>query len=138
MKLFLVTASLAAALVSACDGGAVRDDDPKSTLVGTWQREFEFQGAKARLVLALGGNRKFTEQIEFLEPDGRSHRQDFAGEWSYDGLKFTRRYLQENGRQYAGGTIRFATLDVTSVSGREMVGKDNVRGEEVTYQRAAN
>jgi hypothetical protein len=135
----LLAVTLAVALLGACSGEATGDgdSDPKSKLVGTWQQDFEFQGAKAHLVLALGADRKFTERIEFLEPDGRTQRQDYAGEWAYDGLKFTRRYLQENGRQYSGGKLRFATLDLTSITNREMVGKDNLRGEVVVYRRAA-
>jgi hypothetical protein len=124
--------------MSACDSGTMRHDDPKSKLVGTWQREVEFQGAKGQLVLALGANRKFTERVELLEPDGRTQRQEYTGEWAYDGVKFTRRYLRENGRQYSGGKIRFATLDLTSVTSREMVGKDNIRGEVVAYQRTGD
>jgi hypothetical protein len=132
----LLAAAVVVALLAACSGEATGDGEPQSKLVGTWQQDFEFQGAKGHLVLALGADRKFTESIELLEADGRTQRQDYAGEWAFDGTQFTRRYLQENGRRYSGGKLRFATLDVTSVTGKEMTGKDNLRGEVVVYRRA--
>jgi hypothetical protein len=132
----LLICAFTVALLSACDNGPASDGDPRSKLVGAWQREFEFRGAKGRTVVALGVDRKFTERVELVESDGRARRQEFAGEWSFDGIKFTRRYLQENGRQYSGGRLRFVTLDLTSVTDKQIVGRDNIRGEEVVFQRA--
>jgi hypothetical protein len=127
-------AALVSASVSGCDSRPA--DDPKSKLVGTWQEEFEFRGAQGHLVLVLGEDRKFIEQVALVEPDGRKQVQEYVGEWSFDGIKFTRRYLQENGRQYSGAKLRFASLDLTSVTSKEIVGKDNLRGVEVIYRRA--
>ncbi|MRD47545.1 hypothetical protein [Caenimonas koreensis] len=122
--------------LGGCDSKALGEDEPPSKLVGTWQRDFEFRGAKAHLVLSLGADRKFVERIDYVEPDGRTQQQEFAGEWSFDGVKFARRYLRENGRQYSGSVVRFATLDLTSVTSRQFTGKDNLRGEEFVFQRA--
>ena len=133
-RLLFFVATACVAFFSACDSGP--DADPKSKLVGTWQRQFEFQGAKARTIVTLGADRKFTEKLELVEPGGQMQRQDYAGEWSYDGNNFTRRYLQENGRQFSGGKMRFATLELKSVTSKEFLGRDNVGGVEYVFQRA--
>ena len=62
-------------------------------------------------------------------------RHEYAGEWSYDGTNFKRRYLQENGRQFSGGKIRYATFPLASVSPSELVVDDKIQGSKVIYRR---
>lgn len=137
------TPALALALLSllplgGCDDGqSARIEETRGRLVGTWLHEAESGGARMRVVVALGQDGKFTERAKFVAPDGRSESEHFGGEWSYDGTNFKRRYLQQGGRQFAGGGIRYATYQLTSLSRTDFTGKDNREGREVTYRRVS-
>ncbi|MBC5766520.1 hypothetical protein [Ramlibacter albus] len=52
-----------------------------------------------------------------------------------DGTHFKRRFLTENGRQYAGGKIRYATFALVSVSPSEFVVDDNIQNAKVAFRR---
>ena len=66
---------------------------------------------------------------------GSGQQWTFAGEWSYDGSNFKRRYLQEKGRKFSGGKMRFSTQPLRSVSSREFVTREGAAGREVAYRR---
>ena len=63
---------------------------------------------------------------------------EFAREWSYDGSNLKRRFLQENGRQYSGGGMRFATFPLLSVNSAEFVVDDRIAKKKVTYRRTGD
>lgn len=131
LLLFLFTAFLA-----GCDNAeSVRVEETRAKLVGTWLREVDGQGAKSRRVLTLDGDGRFTDRVLVSAPDGPSKQREFAGEWSYDGKNLKRRYLQENGRQFSGGGMRYATFPLVSVAQSELVVKDTIEGREVSYRR---
>ncbi|OOG42239.1 hypothetical protein [Polaromonas sp. A23] len=136
-KTILLPLLVALALAAGCDNEeSARTDETRAKLVGTWLREAESGGVKSRRVLSLSQDGKFADRIHATAADGQSERLDYAGEWSYDGTNLKRRYLQENGRQFSGGKIRYATQPLVSVSSSELVTRDNAGGIELVYQRA--
>jgi hypothetical protein len=136
MKLTFFPALLMVVLMAGCDNAeSVRMDETRAQLVGTWLREVESGSMKSRRVLSLSQEGKFVDRIQATAAGGQSERLDYAGEWSYDGTNLKRRYLQENGRQFSGGKIRYATQPLVSVSSSELVTKDNVAGVELVYHR---
>lgn len=138
MKIILLFALLTLALVAGCSNEeSARSDETRATLVGTWLREAESAGMKSRRVVFLGQDGKFADRIHTKAADGQSERLDYTGEWSYDGTNLKRRYLQENGRSFAGGKIRYATQPLVSVSASELVTRDTAEGVELVYRRVA-
>ena len=138
MNLTLLAALLALMLMGGCDNAeSIRTDETRVKLVGTWLMEAESGGVKSRRVLSLDQEGKFAERIHAPASDGQSERLDYAGEWSYDGINLKRRYLKENGRQFSGGKIRYATQPLVSVSSSELVTRDAAGGIELVYRRVA-
>lgn len=136
MKIILFPILLALALLAGCDNEeSLRIDETRAKLVGTWMRESESPGGKSRRVLFLDQQGKFADRIHAKAADGQSERLDYAGEWSYDGINLKRRYLQENGRSFSGGKIRYATQPLVSVSASELVTRDTAEGVELVYRR---
>jgi hypothetical protein len=136
MRTVLPPLLLALALLAGCNSEeSVRNDETRAKLVGTWVRESESAGAKSRRVIFLDQQGKFADRIRVGAADGQSERLDYAGEWSYDGTNLKRRYLQENGRSFAGGKIRYATQPLVSVSASELVTRDTAEGVELVYRR---
>ena len=123
-------------LLASCENAeSLRIEETRTKLVGTWVREDNAQGEKARRVLSLGADGKFVDRILITSSDGQSERQELAGEWSYDGINLKRRFLQENGRQFSGGGMRYATFALVSVGASEFVINDNIVGREVSYRK---
>lgn len=136
MKILLLPALLVLTLLVGCDNEeSARNEETRSRLVGTWLSESDSAGAKSRRVVSLGQDGKFADRIHTKAADGQSERLDYTGEWSYDGTNLKRRYLQENGRSFAGGKIRYATQPLVSVSASELVTRDTAEGVELVYRR---
>ena len=132
----LLSSFLSIALLAGCDNAeSQRIEDTRSRLVGTWLREPDADSVPSRRLLVLGADMKFTERIVATSQGGPGERRELAGEWSYDGTHLKRRYLQENGRQFAGGSMRFATFPLVSVGRTELVVDDKIEGRSVTYRR---
>ena len=112
-----------------------RTEEVRAQLVGTWLHEAESGRVKQRRVLTLGSDGQFRDRLSVATAGEGTARQDFGGEWSYDGTHFKRRYLQQDGRQFSGGKIRFATFPLVSVSRTDFVVDDNIQGEKVTFRR---
>jgi hypothetical protein len=93
---------------------------------------------KSRRVLVLGKDGKFTDQLALVKAGSSPEQVEYGGEWSYDGSNLKRRFLRENGRQFSGGGMRFATFRLVSVTGSELVVDDNIRGAKVAYRRVAD
>lgn len=123
-------------LLASCENAeSLRIEETRTKLVGTWVREDNAEGEKARRVLSLGADGKFVDRILITSSDGQSERKELAGEWSYDGINLKRRFLQENGRQFSGGGMRYATFALVSVGASEFVINDNIVGREVSYRK---
>ena len=127
---------LAAALLAGCDSAeSVRIEEARAKLVGTWLEEVAAEDAKSRRVLSLGTDGKFIDRIVLSVPGAPAQRRELAGEWSYDGTNLKRRYLRENGRQFSGSGMRYATFPLRSVTQSELVVDDNIRGKEALWRR---
>ena len=125
-----------AALLAGCDSAeGARTEGIRGQLVGSWQTEAESGRVKLRRVLSLGPDGKFSDRLVVTTSGEGTQRREYAGEWSYDGTNFKRRFLQENGRQYSGGKIRYATFPLISISPSDFVVDDNVQGAKVTFRR---
>lgn len=125
-----------AAHVAACsDAESGRVNETQAQLVGTWLLESEAGSVKSRRVLALERDGKFIDRFTVTTSGGNPEKLEYAGEWSFDGMNLKRRFLQENGRQYSGGKIRFATFPLISVSANELVVDDNIQGRKLIFGR---
>ncbi len=102
-------------------------------MVGTWLEESDPGSLSARRVLSLKADGKFTDEISVR--GSSPERRELAGEWSYDGLNLKRRYLQENGRQFSGGGMRYATFPLKAVTQSELVLEDNIQKRQAKYRR---
>ena len=136
MKLGLIAAIVIPLFCAGCDSAeSVRIDETSAKLVGSWQTIVEPESLNGRRLLTLQKDGKFTDRSERIAADGAVERQEYAGEWSYDGTNLKRRFLQENGRQFSGGKIRFATFQLKAVSVSEFTVNDSIKGRDVTFRR---
>lgn len=123
-------------LLAGCDSAeSARTEGIRAQLVGTWLTEAESGQVTLRRVLSVEKDGRFSDRLLVTTSGEGAERREYAGEWSYDGTNFKRRFLQENGRQYAGGKIRYATFPLISVSASEFVVEDNIQGSKVTFRR---
>ena len=138
ITLLSLLALVAALGLAACDTAeSARVDATRAKLIGTWLHESDTGGGKHRRLLILGKDGTFTDRIAVVMATSPKEQIEFGGEWSYDGSNLKRRFLRENGRQYSGGNMRFATFPLISVSESELVLDDNIRNEKATYRRVA-
>jgi hypothetical protein len=132
----LLCSSLFAALLLGCDNPeSARIEEVRSKLVGTWLEEAEAGSVRSRRVLTLAADGKFTDRALTISAGSTTNSKEFAGEWSYDGTNFKRRYMQENGRQYAGGSMRFATFALKELKRSELIVYDSIQGRDAIYRR---
>jgi hypothetical protein len=134
LRTLLALLPLAAALAACEDTHALKTRDTRDKLVGTWLREMEANDAKARRLLVLEPDGKFSETLVVEFADGRTGREERGGEWAYDGINLKRRYMHEDGRPLLG-IGHFVTFAVTELTPREFEGKNYVQGEEIRYRR---
>jgi hypothetical protein len=138
MRALLASVVVLSLAVAACDSAeSARVDETRAKLVGTWLQEAEAGSAKSRRVLVLGKDGNFTDRQNVVTVGSPPEQVEYGGEWSYDGTNLKRRFLRENGRQFSGGGVRFATFPLVSVSASELVVDDNIRGTKVAYRRVA-
>jgi hypothetical protein len=134
-SILAIVALLSGLLVVACeDVQARRAGEGREKLVGTWLREIDAPIGKARRVLVLAPDGKFSEELIAHLSEGRTGRETRAGEWSYDGTNLKRRYTQEDGRQLSGN-FNFATFELTKLTPSEFEGRNHAQGEEIRYKR---
>lgn len=138
MKCALSILIVALSLLMGCDNAeSMRIEETQTKLVGTWLREDNAQDELTRRVLSLSADGKFVERILVAPQGGQPERREYAGEWSFDGKNLKRRFLQENGRQYSGGGMRYATFALISAGPSEFVVNDNIVGGEASYRKVA-
>jgi hypothetical protein len=118
------------------DVQALKADETRQKLVGSWLREMERGGDKGRRLLVLRPDGKFEETLVVYFADGRKGQETKAGEWSFDGINLKRKYTHEDGRQLSGN-FNFATFALTSFTGKEFEGRNHAQGEEIRYARVA-
>lgn len=124
-------------LLGGCeDAQSLKAEETRGKLVGTWLREMEHGGDKARRVLVLSDGGKFSETLAVQYADGRTGREQRSGEWSFDGVNLKRRYTHEDGRQLSGN-FRFVTFALTVFTDSEFEGRNHAHGEEIHYRRVA-
>lgn len=135
MRELLLTLLVAATALAGCSLEDPATAQTRARLVGTWLEQPGPAAASGRRVLSLKADGKFTDEIVDSASGASPQRREFAGEWSYDGTNLKRRYLQENGRQFSGGGMRYATFPLKAVTQSEMVLEDNVQKREAVYRR---
>lgn len=128
---------LAALTITAgCDDAQTqRIEETREKLAGTWLHESSAGDWNKRRVLSLQVDGKFVERIQVAGGNGEAEKLELAGEWSYDGMNLKRRYLQENGRQFSGGKMRFATFPLVEVSASSLVLDSTVERQQLGYRR---
>lgn len=132
MRALILLAVCTLSLVAGCDDA----DEHRARLTGTWQRDIELQDGKGCAILVLERKGNFTERLYISDSNGTAQTIEYGGQWLTNGSSFTLRYLRENGRQYGGGIVRFLTLQLTSVTSEEFVGRDERQSRDVIYHRA--
>jgi hypothetical protein len=134
-SVLLIVVLLSGFLGTACeDVQARRAIEGREKLVGTWFREIDAPIGKARRVLVLSPDGKFSEELIAQLNDGRTGRETRAGEWNYDGTNLKRRYTHEDGRQLSGN-FNFATFELRTLTSSEFEGRNHEKGEEIRYKR---
>ena len=132
-------AAVPAGLLAACDDAQrQRVQQVSAQLAGTWQHDEVDGGEQVRRTLQLGTDGRFTDTVRVQQQGGAAPKTvTYGGEWSYDGTNLKRRYLSENGRQFAGGGFRYSTQPLASVSSTELVLQDSAAKTADRYQRVA-
>ncbi|HEY8360253.1 MAG TPA: hypothetical protein VIL30_22595 [Ramlibacter sp.] len=137
---YWVPGLLALAAVLATCGTTPPEAPPDATrdrLPGTWLREYEADGVKARRVLKLDADGAFFEKVRATDAAGRSNEQVHEGTWLYDGTNLKRRYTSMNGKPPSRLNLPIATFEVSFPSRDEFLGVDHIHGNRVHYRRVA-
>ncbi len=132
----LVTLIFPAVLIAACDDSSLkRVDAVRQRLVGRWLEELSLDGAKIRSIVTLDQDGKFFELEEVLDANGSIKQKKHAGEWSFDGINFKRKYTSLNGQPLSNAQFGYATYAVKSFEQDRFIGVDNVRATETRFSR---
>ena len=113
-------------LLAACDNPQGQYVQQVSAqLPGTWRYDEVDGGEQVQRTLQLDAGGSFTDTLRLqTQHSAAPETVAYGGQWSYDGTNLKRRYLNENGRQFAGGGFRYSTQPLTSVSPTELVLQD--------------
>lgn len=132
-----VALALPSLLLVACDNppGDSAADDVQQRLVGSWQRDYDQDGAHVRRLLVLDADGRFSEAARVVAPGGAVTEHLHTGQWLYDGINLKRKYLSADGKPLSRLTLPYATFALKFESNREFVGTDNLRHRQVRYQR---
>jgi hypothetical protein len=134
--LFLLILTIGSLLAGCDDAQAVKTEETRQRLVGTWLREIVVENAKGRRILVLREDGKFSEALVVDFSDGREGGQTRGGEWSFDGTNLKRRYTHEDGRQLSGN-FHFVTFALSAFDGKRFEGRNHDKGEEIMYVKVA-
>ena len=137
--------AIACLWLAACDNtssstapGAPTDSVQASVqqdLQGSWLREYEEGGVRARRLLELSADGSFTERVRVTDAAGAVTQHQHEGTWLYDGTNLKRKYTSMDGKPPSRLNLPFAAFEVTFLSKNEFVGVDNVHRNEVRYRR---
>ena len=141
----LVSMTLAALLLVACDNGATSmsagepadsaRQEVQEQLQGTWLREYAEGGFRARRILVLDPDSRFRELVRITDAAGVVTEHIHEGTWLYDGTNLKRKYTSMDGRPPSRLNLPFATFELKFESRNEFVGIDNVHKNQVRYRR---
>lgn len=112
-------------------------DTVRERLQGTWLREYEVRGVKARRVLRLGADGAFHEKVRAVDAAGAVAEQVHEGTWLYDGTNLKRRYTLMNGEPPSRLNLPIATFQIAFEGRDAFVGIDHIHGNRVHYRRVA-
>jgi hypothetical protein len=141
----LTCLTLSGLLLAGCDNtatsatpGAPTDSEQaamQQDLQGSWLREYEEGGIRAKRLLVLAANGSFSEMVRVTDAAGAVTEHRHEGTWLYDGTNLKRKYTSMDGRPPSRLNLPFAAFEVKFVSKNEFVGVDNVHHNEVRYHR---
>ncbi len=125
-----------AALLASCDDSSLKPaDDIRQRLVGRWLEEVSADGNQVRSIVTLDQNGQFLELEKVLDASGLIKQETHAGEWSFDGVNFKRKYTSLNGQSLTNAQFGYATYAVKPFEKDVFVGLDNVRKRETRFSR---
>lgn len=125
-----------AALIASCDDSSLKPaDDIRQRLVGRWLEELSADGNQIRSIVTLDQNGQFLELEKVLDASGSTKQETHAGEWSFDGVNFKRKYTSLNGQSLTNAQFGYATYAVKSFEKDVFIGLDNVRKRETRFSR---
>lgn len=125
-----------AALTASCDDSSLKPaDNVRQRLVGRWLEELSVDGVQIRSIVTLDRDGTFIEVEKILEASGMTKQETHAGEWSFDGVNFKRKYTSLNGQSLTNAQFGYATYAVKSFEKDVFVGLDNVRKRETRFSR---
>ena len=124
----------AAWLLGGCEE-RLSEEDNAQKLHGTWLRETEDGGVRARRILVLQADGAFQEKVRIIDSAGQATEQQHAGTWIYDGTNLKRKYTLMNGQPPSRLNLPFATFEIRFETRNEFVGIDHIHGNRIRYQR---
>ncbi|MDB5750432.1 MAG: hypothetical protein JWP65_853 [Ramlibacter sp.] len=139
----LLALGMLLATCAAPPGGAAHPDadeaadDTRQRLQGTWLREYEAKGIRARRVLVLEPDGAFREKVRATDGAGRATEQAHEGTWLFDGTNLKRKYTLMNGRPPSRLNLPLATFQIAFETPNEFLGVDHIHGNKVRYRRVA-
>jgi hypothetical protein len=136
---YLPAALALALLLATCDGKLATwlepPDDAAAQLHGTWLREVQEQGTRARRVLTLAPDGAFRETVRVVDARGAVTQHEHLGTWFFDGTNLKRKYRLMDGEPPSRLNLPFATFQIAFESRNEFVGIDHIHGNRIRYQR---
>lgn len=128
-------------LLATCDGvlheSADAGRDVEAQLHGTWLREVQEKGTRARRMLTLAPGGAFHESVRVVDARGRVTRHEHSGSWFFDGINLKRKYRLVDGEPPSRLNVPFATFQIAFESRNEFVGTDHIHGNRIRYRRVA-
>ena len=132
----LLLGIFSAVLTVSCDDSSQKPADAvRQRLVGRWLEELSVDGVQVRSVVILDQDGKFIEVEKTLDASGSTKQETHAGEWSFDGINFKRKYTGLNGQPLSNARFGYATYAVRFFAKNEFIGVDNVRTRETRFSR---
>jgi hypothetical protein len=139
LRLYLPAALAIALLLATCDGNLGTWLEPQADaaaqLHGTWLREVQEKGTRARRVLTLAPDGAFRETVRVVDARGGVTLHEHLGTWFFDGTNLKRKYRLMDGEPPSRLNLPFATFQIAFESRNEFVGIDHIHGNRIRYQR---
>lgn len=124
------------ALLASCnDSTSLGEKEIEKKLTGTWASKYEDQEGKTRVVTELAQDGSFFETEKRIAPSREDEKTLHAGEWSFDGKNFKRKYTKLEGKPLPNSKFGYATYAIQSLKEDEFIGIDNIRGETILFSR---
>ena len=121
-------------LLAGCEERLAEDDNAHK-LHGTWLRETEDGGVRARRILVLQPDGAFQEQVRIVDSTGKATVQEHSGTWIHDGTNLKRKYTLMNGQPPSRLNVPFVTFEIRFESRNDFTGIDHIHRNKVHYRR---